>query len=403
MKVLTVTDFAHVEGGASRVAIETTRWLADAGHAVEVFAGRGPVDAALDGVRVHALGHPELASMSWSDPRGPVRGIWSATAAGRLGEVVDGLGSDAVVHVHSWTKVLSSSVFRALRSRRVPVVLTAHDYFTVCQNGGLYSYPTGRPCGVRPGTPRCYLTDCDSRSYAVKWYRNARQLAQRWAADIGRSADAVVYPSEAAARRIRPHLSVPVQRVIAAPSGSRSGQVTQPWTSDRIVGVGRLSAEKEVVDLAQAARRLPSRWRVAIIGDGAERHAIASADPRIELPGWLSTAEVDDRIAGARVVVFPSRWFETYGLVVEEALARGVPCIVADVTAAAERHRDHAGCWIYRAGDVDSLADCLHAATDDAEVRRRALVARAASAVATRERYLAELLDVYGAALDAHR
>jgi glycosyltransferase involved in cell wall biosynthesis len=66
--------------------------------------------------------------------------------------------------------------------------------------------------------------------------------------------------------------------------------------------------------------------------------------------------------------VFPSLWYETYGLVVAEAAAYGVPVIVSDITAAAERVEQGVTGWIFRSGDAADLVRCLQLLENDALV-----------------------------------
>ncbi len=63
------------------------------------------------------------------------------------------------------------------------------------------------------------------------------------------------------------------------------------------------------------------------IGDGPLRPIEATG---ARVTGWLSAEDVQRELEHARCLVFPSLWYETYGLVVNEAAARGIPAIVSD-------------------------------------------------------------------------
>jgi glycosyltransferase involved in cell wall biosynthesis len=97
--------------------------------------------------------------------------------------------------------------------------------------------------------------------------------------------------------------------------------------------------------------------------------------------------------------VFPSRWYETYGLVVAEAAARGVPAIVSDVCAAAERVRDGVSGFVFPSGDAAALARCLVMTADSERVARLGRRAYDSFWLAppTRENHIAQLLDIYRA------
>jgi len=58
------------------------------------------------------------------------------------------------------------------------VVLTMHDYFSVCPNGSFFIYPTRTLCHLKPMSAACLGTQCDQRTYSHKLWRVARQWTQ---------------------------------------------------------------------------------------------------------------------------------------------------------------------------------------------------------------------------------
>lgn len=167
--------------------------------------------------------------------------------------------------------------------------------------------------------------------------------------------------------------------------------------NDSVLVLGRLDAEKGVALAAAAARQ--SGWRIVFAGEGPERPTLERAGATIT--GWIGKEEVWRSLAQARCLVFPSRWYETFGLVVSEAAARGVPTIVSNVSAAAERVIDGVTGWTFRSGDLEDLVRCLNLLRDDATVSR---VGNAAyhnfwSSPPDRTRHTAELLSIYAKVL----
>jgi glycosyltransferase involved in cell wall biosynthesis len=126
--------------------------------------------------------------------------------------------------------------------------------------------------------------------------------------------------------------------------------------------VGRLDTEKGVELAARAANAagLP----IVFVGDGPRRQAVEATGARVT--GWLTADGVRRELESARCLVFPSLWYEAYGLVVAEAAARGVPAIVSDVAAPAERMIDGVDGWVFHSGDLEGLARCMTLTGDDA-------------------------------------
>jgi phosphatidylinositol alpha 1,6-mannosyltransferase len=96
--------------------------------------------------------------------------------------------------------------------------------------------------------------------------------------------------------------------------------------------VGRLTAEKNVRALAELEQRLLALghrdFRIVLVGDGAEEKWLRGNMRNAEFTGFLTGRELSRAFANLDVFVFPSET-DTFGLAVLEALASGVPAVVA--------------------------------------------------------------------------
>lgn len=97
--------------------------------------------------------------------------------------------------------------------------------------------------------------------------------------------------------------------------------------------VGRLTVEKNIHQLAEIERALQDSgmndWRFLIVGQGAEEGWLKSHLQKADFTGVLKGEELARAYANMDVFVFPSRT-DTFGNVVLEALASGVPAVVTD-------------------------------------------------------------------------
>ncbi len=100
----------------------------------------------------------------------------------------------------------------------------------------------------------------------------------------------------------------------------------------RIGFVGRLTPEKNVRFLAQLERDLLAAgqrdFRIVLIGQGSEETWLRENMRHAEFCGWLTGQDLSRAFAGMDAFVFPSET-DTFGLAVLEALASGVPAVVA--------------------------------------------------------------------------
>jgi glycosyltransferase involved in cell wall biosynthesis len=359
--VVIVNDTAHINGGSSQVALSSAIALARSGFRVTVVAAVGPAMPELldtPNLRLVLSDQYEIAS----DPsrlRAATQGIWNVAAGRLLAETLAKLDrARTIVHFHSWTKALSSSVVKVAIDRLFPSVITLHEYFTVCPIGSFYNHQRQEICKLEPMSRSCIMEHCDSRSYRDKVWRVARQAVQR---SIGRVPGGVKHfitisdMSEAILAPALPRTAC-LHRVNNPIDAERKPKA-DVRSNDAFTYVGRLSPEKGVTLFARAAQ--DAGVRAVFVGDGECADEVRRCNPSAEITGWLPRAGVTERLASARALVFPSLWYENSPLVISEAAALGVPSIVADTSAARERVANGLTGRLFRGGDETRLSAAL--------------------------------------------
>ena len=180
--IVIVNDSASINGGAGKVALTSAIGLANCGYNVIIFTAFGPVDKRLENIinlRIICLNQMDILS----DPnrwRAVKQGIWNRVAYEEFNNLLLTLNpKDTIVHFHAWIKSLSASLFSITAKYNLKIVITLHDYFLFCPNGGLFNYQTKKICKVKALSLRCLLCNCDSRSYLQKVWRYVRQMIQQ--------------------------------------------------------------------------------------------------------------------------------------------------------------------------------------------------------------------------------
>ncbi len=396
--VLLINDFASVNGGASQVAIQTALGLAQRGLRVIYFCAVPPEDAALraaENIEVVLTGQHEILT----DPnrlRAVLQGVWNPVSRRAMLRLLAALDArETIVHVHGWTKALSSSPVQAALKGGFPVVLTLHDYFTACPNGGFYNYPRQAVCPLRGLSAACFFTNCDPRSYPQKVWRFARGVAQR----LGGIPDGIrhfISLSDLSENVLRPYLPAQahIYRLPNPVTVQRAPRVMAENNTTAVM-VGRLAPEKGVLQAAQAAAE--AGMALEFIGDGPLKEQILQAAPQAVITGWLPAEAVADRMQKARVLLFCSQLYETQGLVVREAAAHGVPAIVSAGSAAAEWVKPGQTGWQYQTGARGDLAAKIRAAQDDRQIAAfsQNVYDQYWAAPESPERVMERLLEVY--------
>jgi glycosyltransferase involved in cell wall biosynthesis len=291
----------------------------------------------------------ELAALGWTVGEHAVAGFWdrpNATAFAALAGAVHGIPDGAVVLLDG---LIASTAPEVLvpEARRLRLVVLVH-----------------MPLGDRP-------PDDDARM------REGSVLS---------AAAAVVTTSAWARRRLLELYALPADRVhVAQPAVDLAELASGTATGGALLCVAAVTFDKGHDVLVDALTRISDlSWSCVCVGrldrdpefvDAVRRGSAGGGlGDRVQFPGPRSGAELDRSYAAADVMVLASR-AETYGMVVIEALARGLPVIAADVGGLTEA-LGHGADGI-RPGlliapdDVGALAAALRSWLGDAQLRAR--------------------------------
>jgi glycosyltransferase involved in cell wall biosynthesis len=300
-----------------------------------------------------------------------------------------------IMHVHNIFPLLSPSIYDAAAAANVAVVQTLHNFRITCANGMLLR--DGAPCELCiTGTPynavrfRCYRNSYFG-SFAV-----ARMIAvQRRQKESPTKVARFVALSEFARSRFV-FSGLPAEKITVKPNGAIDSTIRSDGTGRAILFVGRLSREKGVDTLINAARF--TTHPVRIVGDGPLRKKLeADAPPNVTFLGRLSHDRVIYEMSRSRCLVLPSAWYEGFPLVLVEAYSVGLPVVASRLGSLIELVEDGVTGLHFAPNDVIGLARAVERLTSDAAfaVRLGHASRRRYEDRFTPERVLSDLETIY--------
>lgn len=373
MRILLSNKFYYRRGGDCIYMLNLEQLLKAHGHEVAVFA----------------MDYPENENTSWkkyfpqnmSKLMAFTRPFGSREVRNKFGKLLDDFRPD-VVHLNNIHTQLSPVIAELAHGRGIRTVWTLHDYKLLCPRydclrGGkeiceLCFNGDKSPCKAYRCMKGSLLASFVGYKEAVTW--NRKRLEE--------CTDLFVCPSRFMAEKMaqggfrKDKLKV-LCNFIDVEKCRKDDYAKQ----DYYCYVGRLSHEKGVGTLVEAAARLP--YKLKIIGGGplSEELRIKSEELKgnVEFLGFRQWDDIKDIVGKAKFTVIPSEWYENNPLSVIEAECLGTPVLGARIGGIPELIDEDMNGMTFESGNADDLAgkikamynaDFDHKAIADAAMKR---------------------------------
>lgn len=379
MRILIVHNAYRLRGGEDSVMEAEAALLTSRGQTVEMFLRHND---AIEGMsRIGAA----------------LNTTWSASVARDFDLALRSFRPD-VVHVHNTFPLISPAIYWVAYRLRVPVVQTLHNFRLLCP-GALF-LREGKVCedciGRLPwrGVVRACYRGSRPASAALAGMLAVHRAAGTWRNKVSRY---IALNEFCRAKFVAGGL--PAERIVVKPNfvdfpvsadGERAG----------LLFVGRLSAEKGVTTLAEAARRVPD-VALRVAGSGPEASCLDGIAGVAAL-GALDGDSVRAEMNRALALVLPSIWYENFPRTLVEAYACGLPVIASRLGALAELVEDGETGLLFEPGNARELAERMTWA--QAHPQQMAEMGRKARALYeaefTADRNYAQLMGIYRDAID---
>lgn len=340
MKILLVHNFYLQAGGEDRVFSTEGALLEKMGHQVARYT-------------VHNRDTGDYGKLALLQNT-----LWNPTVNRNIRSLIKQERPN-VIHFHNTFPLISPSAYYAANAEGVPVVQTLHNYRLLCPSAILFR--DGAPCDdcVGKAVPwpgifhRCYK-DSVAHSGAVAAMLAFHRAVRTWEREV----TTYIVMTEFSRKKFIEG-GIPAEKIRVKPHFLDTDPGVGKGDGGYALFVGRLTIEKGVETLLNAWEKLGDTIKLKIVGDGPLAPQVCQAsraNPSIEWLGSRSPQEVCTLMGDAACLIFPSQWYETFGLVVIEAYARGTP-VIASRIGGIEEIVEHAKTGLFfTPGDHHDLA-----------------------------------------------
>ncbi|MBF0478523.1 MAG: glycosyltransferase family 4 protein [Candidatus Omnitrophica bacterium] len=384
MKILVVHNFYIEPGGEDQVFRAEAQMLKENGHDVRTYEEHNS--------RAKMMGRFKIAASF----------IWNKESASKFGKELDDFKPD-LVHFHNIFLLLSPAVYYECKKRRIPVVQSLHNSRLICPAARFFR--DGHLC------MECAAKNFPWPGVQYRCYHHSRLqtflvgLMSFWHRQTGtwhKQIDAYIVFSEFY-RQVFVKWGLPKEKIVIKPHFLIKDPGSRPagTLGEYALFVGRLSADKGIRKLLNTFLRLKD-LRLIIIGDGEERAYVEEfikkhSCKNIRLLGQLPHLEVMEHIKRSKFVVVPSEVAETFGLVVLESFACGVPVVASKLGALPEMVKERGNGRLFMPGNGQQMIEMILGICSDPQ-KLIALGEQARKTYElryTKEKNYQQLMDIY--------
>lgn len=291
--------------------------------------------------------------------RGFVSGIYCPGGVKAMREAIRRESPD-VVNVHNLYPFISPAALRECRKAGVPVVMTVHNFRIMCPTG-LFMRDNS-PCEVcleRGDEWGCVKYNCEHSRLKSIGYA-ARNVVARRGRYYRDCVDMFACITDFQRRKLI-QAGFPPEKITVIPNSMDVPPLTDCEAGNYVAYSGRISREKGVDMIIEAARRHPD-IPFKLAGAVRDTDLVADLPSNVELAGYLSGEKLRDFYANARFFVMASRWYEGFPMTILEAARFAKPMVVPDhggFTEIIGRGEDAIG-MLVSPGNSDSLSDAIY-------------------------------------------
>ena len=267
-----------------------------------------------------------------------------------------------IVFVHNWHYATGPIVFRAVKSMNIPVVHTLHNYRLICPSATLMHKDKLFDASLNSQFPwKAIFKKVYRNSYAQTFYLafivwvhkkiGTWNLIDKFICLTRNGVDLFVNAKLGFQKEqfvVKPNFIFPVQHNFTLPR------------ADHFLYVGRLSSEKGIELLIKAFEG--TEYKLSIAGDGPLKEKIISAaaqNPNINYIGKLNSSQLIEEYKKAKALIFPSIWYEPFGMTIIEAYACALPVIASGIGASLELVKHGKTGLIFTSGNRQALRKAL--------------------------------------------
>ncbi|MDO8281333.1 MAG: glycosyltransferase family 4 protein [Thermodesulfovibrionia bacterium] len=384
MNILQINNNHFIIGGAATYYFMTAELLEKHGHKSYFFSMHWPKNFPCD-TSEYFMPYVDLNAEHSLFNQLKIAGriLYSFEARSRLSDFLDRYPVD-IAHLHNIYHGFSPSILHELKKRKIPIVMTLHDYKLVCGSYILFlrGGTRGHIC-EKCSDGKYFMTvknRCVKESYKKSILTALEMYFHHKILDIYRNVDIFIAPSLFLKNKFEEmgftKEIVNLPYFIDTEKLKKYDEKIDSQYAEKgnyIIYAGRLSVEKGLLTLLDAVKLLYDKkkdFEIRIAGEGPmnellQKKVREDGIDNVRFLGFLKSEEVYHEMKGSLAAVLPSEWYDNYPMSIIETFAMGVPLIGARIGGIPEMVIDNETGLTFEPGNAQDLCQKLEYVLDN--------------------------------------
>ncbi|MEN8154963.1 MAG: glycosyltransferase family 4 protein [Acidobacteriota bacterium] len=340
MKILFIHNKYKIHGGEESVFNNEIKLLRDNGHMIETVI--------LDNADINSL---------FSKIRTALFSFYNPFSSKLIKKKVNEFRPD-LIHVHNFFPLVSPSVFFKRVIGNVPIIMTLHNYRLICANAMLFRKNTICEKCMNKKTPvkgifyKCFRNST-LQTLLLVLVTSVHKYIGTWRKKI----DLYICLSEFQKQKfIKSSLELKKGQIEVKPNFVFDNGFDFEINRSFFLFVGRIEQEKGIDTLLDSFRN--TKYSLKIIGEGPLQEdvkIICEENMNMEYLGVMDHEYVTTQMKMAKGLIFPSKNYEGFGMVIAESFSCGTPVITSDIGSQAEIVKNGINGLHFRVNDTEDL------------------------------------------------
>ena len=262
-----------------------------------------------------------------------------------------------VVHIHNLHFAASPSIIFAVKKLKIPLVLTLHNYRLLCPSATLYYKGQIYTKSINSLFPwDAVRKGVYQNSKLITFWISVTMLLHQWLG-TWKKVDKYIALGEYTKRIFESSkLSFIAPLIILKPNFCYQPQNSAGKAGDYFLFIGRLSEEKGINTLLKAFAKNGNNLTIAGTGPLQNKVLKYSKEYKnINFLGSVNKEEIISLLQNAKALIFPSEWYETFGMVIIEAFSCSKPVIASALGQLTETIIEKFNGLLFETGNVSML------------------------------------------------